>query len=378
MTSPGYLDHIPDSVVELFHHLHAAIIADAGQRVAALKSVTGTAAYQVYRAQEVGAYYDVIVDEMAKAAGMSRDMLADLFNDAGVRTLRSDDALHRAAGKNPRPLADSPELQNILRAGVLQTMGVFRNLTQSAAHHGSEQLGQLLDEAWLKVASGAFTYDQAIKSAIVELGKSGVAAVRYLRQDGRARTDNIDVVVRRAVLTGINQSACALQLARMAEMGTEFVETTAHAGARDTHEVWQGRVFRLVGNDRYPNFYDETGYGTVAGLGGVNCRHGFYPFYPGISKPANTAAYLEQLNNATVTLGGRDIKLNEAYKVQRNNEREIRAWKRVVHGLEAAGQDYSYEQGELRAWQAAQRRFVKETGLHRDYTRERAGRQYAA
>ncbi len=33
-----------------------------------------------------------------------------------------------------------------------------------------------------------------------------------------------------------------LQLARMEEMDCEFVEVTAHEGARPTHAVWQGRV----------------------------------------------------------------------------------------------------------------------------------------
>ena len=31
-----------------------------------------------------------------------------------------------------------------------------------------------------------------------------------------------------------------LQLARMEEMDCEFVEVTAHEGARPTHAVWQG------------------------------------------------------------------------------------------------------------------------------------------
>jgi len=38
-----------------------------------------------------------------------------------------------------------------------------------------------------------------------------------------------------------------LQLARMEEMGCEFVEVTAHEGARPTHAVWQGRVYHRGG-----------------------------------------------------------------------------------------------------------------------------------
>lgn len=378
MTTPNYLDHIPDSVVELFHEVHLAIIRDAARRIGAMKDVTSATKYQTYRAQTIGAYYDHIINELAKGTGMSRDTLADLFNDAGAKTLRSDDAIHRLAGKNPIPLADSPELQNILLAGLEQTLGTFRNLTRSAAYFGSEQLGQVLDTAWLKVTSGSFSYDAAIKEGIIQLSKAGVTAVRYQRKDGRFITNNIDVVVRRSVLSGVNGTACALQMARIQEMDTEFVETTAHAGARDTHAIWQGRIFQLVGNSLFPNFYVVTEYGTVTGLGGANCRHGFYPYYPGVSRPANTELYLEQLNSATVMLNGQEVKLADAIKEQRRHEREIREWKRIIAGLEEKGFDVSEETKELRKAQATLRQLIDETGLRRDYTRERAGKQYAA
>ena len=75
-----------------------------------------------------------------------------------------------------------------------------------------------------------------------------------------------------------------LQLARMEEMGCEFVEVTAHEGARPTHAVWQGRVYHRGGavvqdGERYEDFEAATGYGTGPGLCGWNCRHNFYPFY---------------------------------------------------------------------------------------------------
>ena len=74
-----------------------------------------------------------------------------------------------------------------------------------------------------------------------------------------------------------------LQLARMEEMDCEFVEVTAHEGARPTHAVWQGRVYHRGGavvhdGERYEDFEAATGYGTGPGLCGWNCRHNFYPY----------------------------------------------------------------------------------------------------
>lgn len=74
-----------------------------------------------------------------------------------------------------------------------------------------------------------------------------------------------------------------LQLARMEEMDCEFVEVTAHEGARPTHAVWQGRVYhrggavvqRTVSGTRILKPLPVT----APGLCGWNCRHNFYPFY---------------------------------------------------------------------------------------------------
>ena len=92
-----------------------------------------------------------------------------------------------------------------------------------------------------------------------------------------------------------------LQLARMEEMDCEFVEVTAHEGARPTHAVWQGRVYHRGGavvqdGERYEDFETATGYGTGPGLCGWNCRHNFYPFYPGVSVRNYTDERLAELD----------------------------------------------------------------------------------
>ena len=50
--------------------------------------------------------------------------------------------------------------------------------------------------------------------------------------------DHMDVAVRRAAVTGANQSALRLQDALADEMDSDLVETTAHSGARPEHALW--------------------------------------------------------------------------------------------------------------------------------------------
>ncbi len=64
--------------------------------------------------------------------------------------------------------------------------------------------------------------------------------------------------------------------------------------------MWQGRVYHRGGavvqdGERYEDFEAATGYGTGPGLCGWNCRHNFYPFYPG---------YLDALHRAPELVRG--------------------------------------------------------------------------
>lgn len=124
-----------------------------------------------------------------------------------------------------------------------------------------------------------------------------------------------------------------LQLARMEEMDCEFVEVTAHEGARPTHAVWQSRFYHRGGavvqdGERYEDFEAATGYGTGPGLCGWNCRHNFYPFYPGISVRNYTDERLAELDARNIPYGGGLYTRYEITQMQRALERRVRKYKR--------------------------------------------------
>lgn len=126
-----------------------------------------------------------------------------------------------------------------------------------------------------------------------------------------------------------------LQLARMEEMGCEFVEVTAHEGARPTHAVWQGRVYHRGGavvqdGERYEDFEAATGYGTGPGLCGWNCRHNFYPFYPGISVRNYTDERLAELDARNIPYGGGLYTKYEITQMQRALEQRVRGQQLLV------------------------------------------------
>lgn len=165
-----------------------------------------------------------------------------------------------------------------------------------------------------------------------------------------------------------------LQLARMEEMDCEFVEVTAHEGARPTHAVWQGRVYHRGGavvqdGERYEDFETATGYGTGPGLCGWNCRHNFYPFYPGISVRNYTDERLAELDARNIPYGGGLYTRYEITQMQRALERRVRKYKRRYLAETAAGVDASQSAAKLKAARQQLSAFLAETGDRLDGAR---------
>ena len=165
-----------------------------------------------------------------------------------------------------------------------------------------------------------------------------------------------------------------LQLARMEEMDCEFVEVTAHEGARPTHAVWQGRVYHRGGavvqdGERYEDFEAATGYGTGPGLCGWNCRHNFYPFYPGVSVRNYTDERLAELDARNIPYGGGLYTKYEITQMQRALERRVRKYKRRYLAETAAGVDASQSAAKLKAARQQLSAFLAETGERLDGAR---------
>ncbi|MEG0785203.1 MAG: phage minor capsid protein [Christensenella sp.] len=366
------LDDLPRAVEEIIASTEQAIVNDMARRIAKMGGITDASQWQLLRLEAMGATRDFVLKEMGKALELSEKALIQMFDEAATRALAADDKIYRAAGYNPTPLAEDWYMQQTIRAGIVKTLGTYRNLTNTTANTATQQFEQVLDLSYSMIKSGAFSYQQAIRAGILDLSRKGIAAITY----PTGWVDYLDVAFRRATLTGVNQTCAELQFQRMNELGTDLVETTAHHGARPDHTVWQGRWFSLSGlSDKYPNFYSATGYGTGPGLCGWNCRHSFFPVIEGLSNHEYSYDKLRDFNNRTVNYNGDDMSLYDATQQQRHIERNIRKWKREANAMDAAGLNNHRATHKVREWQARQRDFINQTGLSRDYFRERAGAQ---
>lgn len=366
MLDPRYIDDLPASIVALYRQAEDAILQDMARKLDAYDYWMPAVEWQNQKLRQAGEVQETIISELAKISKKSEDELRRLMSDAGSLALKLDAEVYNNAGLQVPDFNMAEPLRKVLNAGYQQTAGTMRNLTRSTATAAQQQFFDAADLAWAKIQSGAIDYTTAIREAIKSLADKGIASIRY----PGGYTDYMDVAVRRAVVTGINQTACKLSEELADELECDLVEVSAHSGARPSHAEWQGKIYSRSGkSEKYPEFRTSTGYGTGAGLGGWNCRHSFGPYVEG-SPRIWSDKELEKLNAKDYEYNGEAMTEYEATQKQRYFERQIRKAKREEIALEAAGQDASEAKGRVAYYQKKQADFLDQTGLKRQYERE--------
>lgn len=246
-------------------------------------------------------------------------------------------------------------------------------------------LSETAAQAWYEVAGEAITaanlglvpYDQLLAEATVKLADAGVKVVEYGHGGERTVANMVDVAVRRHIVTQVSQAAGRMTIDRMRAYGHRLVVTSSHYGARPSHAEWQGLPCALDGDAvvdgvRYPDIVELTGYGTVGGLKGANCRHSINPYFPGITElPAREWPEHEE------RFGCSSEAYYEATQRQRELERRIRKTKREICALESNSiglEDPTYVQKRLLLGnqQKTLARWCDERNLVRQYAREKA------
>ena len=370
MLPPSYLDAMPDAFVQLAQQVEDEILQDVARRIGKMGTLTETADWQLWRYQQTEAVRENVVKLLAKYSGKSEATIRRLLKEAATEAMEREDAIYYHYNLEPTPFEESAALNNLLNAGARQTCGTWRNLTATTANTVSGAFERTLDVAWGKVATGAFDYKTAVKQAVDSLADE-MPEITY----PSGHTDSLEVAARRAVLTGVNQTAGKLQEARMDEMNVEFVETSAHGGARPSHAEWQGRRFHRGGavdylGKHYPDFEQATGYGTGAGLCGWNCRHTFFAVFPELGDPPTwTEESLQELNARNIEYNGKLYTQYEVNQMQRARERNVRRWKKRYLAEDSAGLDPTDAAVRLKAARQSLAEFTQATGGRVDSAR---------
>ena len=373
MITPEKYYTMPQPMFELAQRVEDYILSDICRRIKQDGYITATAEIQLSALIDRGWSADELLVRIQEITNLSYDVLTELYQQAAEESQRFEKEVFDKLGEKPPSVSENEELQAQIRAQATQTQETFKNLTGSMGFSVNQNGTQtflplsktyqyILDRAQTEILSGGVSGQQAIKRAIRDLAASGIKTVSY----ASGRVDQLDVAVRRATVTGMNQIAEAVNNENVDKFQSPLVEVSAHGGARDTgsgyqnHKSWQGRVYYWAQKDKwnrqdlkakYPDFESSTGYGKVDGLEGANCRHSKRVFIDGVSERLYTEKQLEKIDDPAFEYEGKEYSTYEATQRQRLLERTQRKYKRILLAYDAAGvqsTDPDYQQAALK------------------------------
>jgi len=262
------LDALPEELAELFRGLELKLLQEICSRLKLSENLNEVTVEMIRALRSHGIDLDSIKAAIDDATAVGMDKLESLLNEVVERNQAYyAEVIDLAKVTVPDRLIDERDIAAIRR----QTLSAYKNITGSmgflTVENGrlnllppAEAYQHCLDSALLQVQSGAISYNQAIASEIkqfagrglcVAFGKDGnVLSNRVIYESGHI--DQLDVAVRRAVMTGVNQLNQKYREQSMDYLETDLVEVTAHFGARnikgplgfEAHSEWQGKVYR--------------------------------------------------------------------------------------------------------------------------------------
>lgn len=332
MLEPEYFNDKADRMIEIYRDLEDFILHDISDRLLTSQSVSGTADRMIWKLEQMGESRAKIMKKLSELTGLSRRELKALLQDAVMTSWEDDLSTFNQLGIEITNPLENAVVASIMDAEYRKSQGELRNLTRTAMNQATQELGRMLDEAEIRVASGVQSYSSAICNILDNYAGKGVL-VDY--PTGTRRS--LEAAVRMCVVTSMNQTSAQITNQYIVEGAVEYVLVSAHSGARVQqpgqpylagHENWQGKVYRIRGSEPgYPNLAEKTGYDidetgngivrNLLGLHGYNCRHSHKPWDKALRNP-----YLDENGNSI-------IDSEESKKVYKNQQKQ-RAMERAV------------------------------------------------
>lgn len=335
---PDELQRLPLRLEKMFFELQDRIMSDVVRRLRKTGEITSTADYQLIKVQILGSSTEFIESEIKRLTGMTDPEIWEVYDRVANKDYTRMKSTYEQINSNFVPYEENDILQQWTEAVVRQTKGSLENITRSlgftvdmgggrtAFTPLSQYYQQYLDRACLDVLTGSFDYNTVLRRVVKEMAASGLQMVDY----ASGYHSRAPVAARRALMTGVHQLTAKMNEKIAKDLHTDYYEVTAHAGARPTHAVWQGRVYH------YRDLGIVCGLGDVTGLCGANCRHSYYAFIPGVSARTYTDDYLEDMRRKDAeirTYHGKRYDGYEATQRQRQMETTMRAQRANIKQL---------------------------------------------
>lgn len=362
MITPEFLESLDYSeLVMLFSELNIELTAEVIEKIKNGEDISEMTKSEFNKfAEGVGAV--IFARALLKASQLNTSVKKELKNtytEMAKDNMKSYKKLFEYRGLKYEVSNDQLK---ILNRAVKKSSTELANFTKTIAFSSQKLYVEAIDKAYLDVLTGK-NYINAIEDTVRDLAGKGITLT-----DSAGRQVQLEVAVRRNVLSGIKQTADDINKIIERKLGCNGYTVPAHSGSRPSHAEAQGKQYAITRSNAKK--YNVGFWGDVKHLWKeYNCRHTPTGIILGISEPLYTDEELEELKNAKVTYKGKKIPEYEATQIQRRLEREQRNLKRQIEPLKRENEDVKDLENRLKAKRKEYRSFCNETGLTPQYER---------
>lgn len=336
MLTNDQIEDLREAFEQLATPITAYIIKDVARRVEQAGQFTSTAAYQIWKAQELGLSRDRMERSVAAILNKTVQEVQELFKQAAEVGYNFDiDHLPREAV----PFEENTSVQQITAAAIALAEDNLRNITQTlgfqtvdgTVHPMLTAYQKTTDYAFMQIITGAADYNTAIRQACKKLASGGVRVIDYKS----GIHTSLEAAIRRNMIGGLGLMVEEISQKNHDQLGADGWEISAHANSAPDHEPIQGKQYS-------DEEYQRLNGSLMRRIGTLNCGHNAFPIVLGVSKPQYSKQELERFrkeNEDGVNIEGRHYSGYQATQKQRQLERAIRAQKRQILIDEAGSVD---------------------------------------
>ena len=369
MLTADQIEALGDKAQQIISPVTDFLIEDIAKRIAEAGQLTGTAAYQTWRLQQLGVSQRCLEKELQKRLKVSHRELRRLLEQSAETGYVFD--IQKLPYVQAVPFSKNSAVQQIVSAAVQLAQDDLSNITQTIGFvtpNGkaiglTDAFKQACDFAFTKVSTGAQDYNSAIREATRNLADKGIVKIDY---DSGVHT-SLEAAVRRNIMGGLGLMQEQISKQNHNDFGCDGWEISAHAASAPDHEPIQGKQYSDAE-------YESLNNSLVRRIGTLNCGHAAFPIIMGVDSPQYTAEELEKFrkdNEKGIDYNGRHYTTYEATQHQRKLERTIRKQKRRILVDESTGDKEKLRQDQIKYQVLNQeyRSFSKAAGLRLQHER---------
>ena len=345
-----------EKLVSIYGELETKLLVEIAKHFKYNEKLLNADYWRLQKLEELGALNKKTVKIIAEASGKTPNEVKKAFKKIGYMTY-DERKLKNAYKKKLISINPDEVGTKYIDRAVLDSydemMNTFTTISDQVEAGVRKTYLDIIDKTYLEITEGG-SYQEAIRNAIDELSNNGIKTVSYITPNG-IRNYGIEGLVRRETLTATRQLNARVQMESIQELGVKKILLSENLDCRPTHFDWQGTIINV------DDIVEITGYGTITGLCGINCRHYFTPYF-GDKEGDDLKKYNKE-------------ECEQAYKIsqkQRYLERGIRKWKNKAMISQAADDEYEYKNSLMKThiWQKRLDEYTKNNSLIRKFENE--------